>query len=253
MAIFASEALVFGATPYSNTSLIVTLFTLEAGKVRVVAKGARAPKSRLGPTLEPLTHVEAEWSSREGAELGTLRKCESRALFRRLWKEPEAMALGYRLLQTMDRLFGIHEGEAAHFRLLLAALRAIEADGKNLASIEGVFFIMLLARVGLSPRLGYCDDCRKKAGAEAAVLDIAAGELRCRDCPRQVEQGMRLRPGAIATIGAALAQPEEKLAAIRILPSLQDEVIRAGRRFLAFHSGHPSLSFPGRDAPGSGD
>lgn len=253
MAIFASEALVFGATPYSNTSLIVTLFTPGSGKVRVVAKGARSPKSRLGPALEPLTHVDVEWSLREGKELGTLRKCESRTIFRRLWKEPEAMALGYRLLQTMDRLFGIHEGEAAHFRLLLAALRAIEADGKNLASTEGVFLFMLLSRVGLSPRLGYCDECKKKAGGEAAVLDVAAGELRCRDCPRQTEQGVRLRPGAIATMAEALGQPVEKLTAIRILPSLQEEVLRAGRRFLAFHSGHPSLAFLEKKTPGNGD
>ena len=48
MAVLTDEAIVLGASPYSNTSLIVTFLTKEQGKVRLVARGVRSAKSRVG-------------------------------------------------------------------------------------------------------------------------------------------------------------------------------------------------------------
>ena len=53
MAVLTDEAIVLGARPYSNTSLIVTFLTKEQGKVRLVARGVRSAKSRVGVALEP--------------------------------------------------------------------------------------------------------------------------------------------------------------------------------------------------------
>ena len=64
MAVLTDEAIVLGARPYSNTSLIVTFLTKEQGKVRLVARGVRSAKSRLGVALEPASESHLEWSRR---------------------------------------------------------------------------------------------------------------------------------------------------------------------------------------------
>ena len=241
MAIYSDEGLVLTARAYSNTSLIVTFLTPGRGKVCAMAKGARAAKSRYGASLEPATRVEFEWSERAGAEMGTLRGCETLKVYRRLWNDFEAMTLAGRLLKRMDRLSGPHESLSDLYVLLLAAIEAVDG-GADLESIEGIFLVMLLGRMGLAPGLRYCAECGKVPGGESAALDLAQGELRCRRCPRGAGQGVRLRAGSVATMREALSLPLKKMASIKILPSLQGEVIRAGEAFLAYHAGVPALT-----------
>jgi len=247
VSIHADEAIVLSATPYANTSLIVGFLARRGGKVKLVAKGVRAAKSRLGVSLEPATHVHLEWSQRAGADLGTLRKCESLTVFRRLWEDFEAMQMAGRLLKTVDRLLGVGEGEEEHFALLRAALSAAGAGGSP-GSVEGVFLVMLLQRLGLAPALRYCRECTKRVGREAALLDVAAGELRCARCPQTAAYGVRLRAGSIATIGEALKLAPESLHTVRILPTLQGEVVRAAEAFLAYHTGAARPPRPRRSA-----
>ena len=236
MSIHADEALVLGVLPYSNTSLIATLFSRKSGKLRLVARGARSPKSRIGVGLEPATHVHTEWSIRTGGDLGTLRSCETLTVFHRLWSDMEAMTLAGRLLKMVDRVFGVSEGEEAHFELLSAALEAIEGGG-DLESIEALFMAALLDRLGLAPGLTYCLSCDKKPGAETAGLDLASGELRCGRCPLPAAQTMRLRAGAIKTLKEVMTIEAGKIRSVQIHASLCREIIGAASAFLAFHTG----------------
>ena len=52
-----TEGVVLGGIRFRETSKIVTLYTRDRGKLRLVAKGALRPKSRLVGHLEPITHV----------------------------------------------------------------------------------------------------------------------------------------------------------------------------------------------------
>jgi len=247
VSIHEDEAIVLGARPYSNTSLIAALLTRGSGKVRLVAKGVRSPKSRAGVSLEPATHVHLEWFASPRRELGTLRKCETIAVFRRLWEDFEAMQAAGRLLHAVDRVLGLHEGEESHFGLLLAALGAL-GEGHGPGSVESLFLVLLLQGLGLAPALRYCAECGKTPGGEAALLDTAAGELRCRRCPLAPAQGVRLRAGAIATLLEALRLGPKCLKTLQVLPSLQPEVRQAAEAFLAYHTG-ASFSPKKREAP----
>ncbi len=50
-------AYVLQARPYSDTSLLLELFTLRDGRIGAVARGARAPRSRLRGVLQPFVPV----------------------------------------------------------------------------------------------------------------------------------------------------------------------------------------------------
>ncbi|MBI3129131.1 MAG: DNA repair protein RecO [Candidatus Tectomicrobia bacterium] len=236
MGIREDEAVVLGAAPYSNTSLIVSLLTRGAGKVRLVAKGVRSPKSRVGVGLEPATRVHLEWFENPRREMGTLRKCETIAVHRRLWEDLEAMRAAGRMLGAVDRVLGPHEGDEGLFGLLGAALGALD-EGMAPGGLEALFPVVLLQALGLEPALAYCPECAKTPGGEAAMLDAASGELRCRRCPLAPTQGIRLRAGAIATLQEALRLGPKSLRSLQVLPSLQPEVRQAAEAFLAYHTG----------------
>ena len=242
MSIQTDEAVILGTSPYSNTSLIATFFARKEGKIRVVARGARSPKSKIGVGLEPATRVQAEWSMAPGKDLGMLRYCETISVLSGLWSDIEAMQCAARILKTVDKIFGVHEGSEEHFDWTMAALEALGA-GVDAGSLEALYISGLLTRLGIAPALGYCEACTKTPGSERAALDLEAGELRCGSCKLPAGQAIRLRAGAIPALGEGMKIGAEKIRSIKFYPSIQDEIIQAARALISFHVG---VSLPAR-------
>lgn len=244
LAILSDEAIVLGARPYANTSLIVTFLTRGRGKVRLVAKGARGAKSRAGVGLEPASASHLEWHQRGGADLGTMRKCETTRVYQRLWRDYAAMRTASRLLRILDATLGVGEGEAEHYGLLRLALEALDAGGRT-ASMEGVFLLRLLKTAGLRPGLAYCAACEQPPGSGAVRLDLATGELRCARCPQPPAQGVGLRTGAVAAMREVLALPPERCFSVQFTASMRAEILRCAEAFWQYHGGKPLPRRPG--------
>jgi len=65
-----AECIVLHRRPWRETSLIVEVLARDYGRVALVAKGARRPKSRWSGLLEPLGRVSLSWQGR--GEMQTL-------------------------------------------------------------------------------------------------------------------------------------------------------------------------------------
>ena len=60
--------------PYSETSQIINLFTQKYGRVDLIAKGSKRPKSKFKSFLQPFLPIRVSWSGR--SQLKTLREIE---------------------------------------------------------------------------------------------------------------------------------------------------------------------------------
>lgn len=73
----ASAGYVLHSRPYRESSLLVDLLTLEQGRISVVARGARRPRSRLRSSLQPFQALQLGWHGRhELKNLGTVESVE---------------------------------------------------------------------------------------------------------------------------------------------------------------------------------
>ena len=61
--------------PYSETSQILNLFSKNYGRVDVIAKGSKRPKSKFRSFMQPFMPLNASWSGR--SQLKTLRNIEA--------------------------------------------------------------------------------------------------------------------------------------------------------------------------------
>ncbi|STQ79125.1 Recombination protein O [Hafnia alvei] len=68
------RAFVLHGRPYSETSLLLDLFTEGHGRVRLLAKGARSKRSSLKGALQPFTPLLVRWGGK--GEVKTLRNAE---------------------------------------------------------------------------------------------------------------------------------------------------------------------------------
>jgi DNA repair protein RecO (recombination protein O) len=235
--IATDRGLVLRSYALGETSKIVCILGLEHGRLRLVAHGGRAARSRFGASLEPGNEVEIVYSQGPNRELGTLRE----ASLRRAWlagsRRLEPLAAGLAALELLDRLVPEGATEPGLGLETVAALTALRdsADRAGALHIFYAFEIRLLGRLGLRPTLAACAECDGVPGECSGVLDLEAGAFRCRQCAGSGPGRLGVSAD-LARLLAALARLElTQVAALESSPRLRRQAGICLHRLLTAH------------------
>ena len=144
-------AFVLHTYPYKETSVIVEAFTEHFGRVAMVAKGAKRPRSELRGVLQAFQPLALSWAGT--AEVKTLVKAEWRGGL----PLPRGAALlcGFYLNELLLKLLpreDPHPGLWREYRNALAALNEDAAPSAQAATLRR-FELHLLAELGYGPPL----------------------------------------------------------------------------------------------------
>ena len=122
--------------PFAEADKLVTLFSREHGKLRVVAKGARRVPSRLGGKVESFTYSDCFIA--KGRSLDILSQCEVLETFQSIRDDERLLKVGYYMLKLVDA--GTVEGQQNPelFDLLLMGLTALKQK-KDVRLVERRF------------------------------------------------------------------------------------------------------------------
>lgn len=155
------EGIILRTFPYGESNKIVTLFTREAGKITVMARGAKKPRSRLGAVTQPFTY--GAFLIRKGRGMGTLSQGEPIESMRHIREVLEATAYASYIVELVDRLTEENERMAGIYDLLLEALQAIN-EGFDPEAIALFVEWKMLPVAGIHPILHECANCRATEG-----------------------------------------------------------------------------------------
>ena len=136
-------AFVLHAYPYRETSAIVEAFTSSFGRVAMVARGARRPRSELRGLLQGFQPLLLSWSGQH--ELKTLHKAEWRGGLPRVGGS--ALLCGFYLNELLLKLLpreDPHPQLFADYEVALADL----ASGRDQAMVLRRFEVRLVAQLG---------------------------------------------------------------------------------------------------------
>jgi DNA repair protein RecO (recombination protein O) len=139
---------VLHAYPYKETSLIVEAFTRRFGRVGLLARGARRPRSMMRGVLLAFHPLRMTWSA--SAELGTLMSAE--------WGGGQAclsgigLMCGFYINELLLRLMPRDDPHEALFDAYGAALARLAAGERQAAVLRG-FERRMLAELGYAPVL----------------------------------------------------------------------------------------------------
>lgn len=182
---------------------IVTLFTLERGKLDGVAKGVRRPRSHLSGRLEFFN--ECDFLMHRGRTLEVIVSAE---ICYSPWSnlvEPERYAVGAVIAELIDAFCEPDLALPDVYELLTGAIAALVGSSAP-RTILPRFSLRLLAMLGIAPPLTTCVHCGNTLagtvwvdGQAGGLIDAACRE-RWRDLPELTEGDLQnLR---------ALAQPK---------------------------------------------
>lgn len=142
-------AFLLSLKPYRDSSQLLEAFSLRHGRIGLVARGARGPKSRLRGVLQPFTPLLLSWSQR--GELGSLQAAEAEAYSTVL--TGERVFYGWYLNELLLRLLQRHDPHPALYAIYTALLPELAGSEAQAQAALRVFEKRLLAELGYGLRL----------------------------------------------------------------------------------------------------
>jgi DNA repair protein RecO (recombination protein O) len=179
-----SDAIVIRSVAWSETSLIVTLFTRSFGKVSAVAKGARRLKSPFETSLDLLAKSETVFILKSSETLDILTESKLIRRFRSGQRSLLAWNCGFYLAELVFSLTENHLAMPHVFDALDLSLEKLDEMGEP-AKIVLSFEMEFLRELGHLPSFELCAGCGNsvQSGRNRRYLfGIEAGGLLCDRC-----------------------------------------------------------------------
>lgn len=207
MASRRSQALVLRTVEVFETSLVVTLFTRELGKLTALAKGARRLKSPFQGGLDLLGVSDIVLIPKATEALDLLTEAAPVERFASLRRDLAALYAGYYLAELLSDLTDVHDPHPKLFDSARVTLRHL-GDARLRPRRVLRFELSCLRELGLSPSLGACANCGTPLdpSARSTGFAAAAGGVLCRDCRPGQPNVLTLSPETLETI-RMLASP----------------------------------------------
>lgn len=194
MAIRKTEAFVIKTQPFRSSSLIVTMFSREFGKLKGIAKGVRKEREMRGALFELFTHVDIVFYEKTRSDLHLISDAAIIDSFDVLRTRLDTITYASYFSELVEVLTEIQDPHASVFELLDVAFRYLPAlPGEKIARL---FEIKLLNEIGWLPHLDNCLQCRVPV-PEKGCFSVSQGGVLCTSCARSVGDSKVLSPEAL--------------------------------------------------------
>lgn len=164
---------------FGEADRIITIFTPERGKLRVIAKGARKPLSRTGRCLEFFTRCSLLLA--KGRELDVVSDASAIEQFDRLRTDLSAFGHASHMVELLNRLTEDRQENEGAYTLLSNSLQLL-ADGVNPWLVTRHYEWALLALSGHRPEIYQCVVCTNELQAVPNGWSNRLGGVVCPLC-----------------------------------------------------------------------
>jgi DNA repair protein RecO (recombination protein O) len=225
-------AIVLRSYRVGEADKVVVFFTLEMGKVRGIAKGARRARSRFGGSLEVGNEVELTFFEKEGRDLSSVDRCDIvRSRFSQLGDPILATTLGY-ITDLADAFLPERETNKRIYRLLRAAIFALSSP-ESAETGARYFEAWLLRLSGVYPLRRNCPSCGKLLRPLGAWFSFDERRITCRACREELPRGFPLSSDSLAFLDDVWRLPPDKIDAAR--PKVLSELNEFHYRLMQEH------------------
>jgi DNA repair protein RecO (recombination protein O) len=171
------EGIIIRTTDYGETNKIITLYTREWGKIGVMARGAKKPKSRLSSITQLFTH--GYFLVQRGTGLGTVQQGEMITSFRSIGEDIFLTAYASYIVELTDKCTEDKKANPFHFELLFQTLNYMN-EGFEPDILMNIYEMKMLNVLGMNPILNQCSVCGSTDGHFS--FSIREGGFICHRC-----------------------------------------------------------------------
>ncbi|MDD5422950.1 MAG: DNA repair protein RecO [Candidatus Omnitrophota bacterium] len=234
MSIQKSEGILLRSQDLRETSLILTFYTRDFGKIKGIVRGVRGSRAQCGGgSFEIFAHDEVVFYERKRSEIFTISQCDLLEFFSPVRESLERLSYAGYIVELLDSVTSVGDKNPDVFALLLNSLKLLsgESSAKRVARI---FEIKLLHILGLMPTLEICANCGQKVIADAR-FSFRHGGLICKNCYDSDKEAKPFLPGTARFIEYIRSSPFERVARVKVAAEVGKELESMLRKFLDYH------------------
>lgn len=228
MSLTRGTAIVLRIRDFSESDLIVTLFTEDWGRRAMIAKGARGLRSKFGGVFDLLNGVEVVFY--EKPRLDFVGQAALLDPHLGLKGNLEAVTEALSVCRLLERLLPLHQREEHAYELFRRFLALLESGELPADRLQLAATLKLISILGHRPNLTACGRCKRRDGPFTFVP--AQGGLRCEACGAR--EGIPITVGLARSLEALLTSPLERAGRLRLSP----ENLQSARAVLAAYIDH---------------
>lgn len=198
------QGIILNTRDIAEADRIYTLYTKEAGKVRVVGKGVRRPRAKLAGFLEPVTWSQISVVQKRG--LGKITGAVPVNNFSRVKSDFSLLEQVFFVFQSLDKLASEQEKDEAVFDLLVSYLECLEnmsqedTENEKPGLLTCAFLTKLLGELGYQIEVRHCVHCERALSPSNNYFSAAQGGALCRKCCALEKSKVAVSDGAIKLI-----------------------------------------------------
>jgi DNA repair protein RecO (recombination protein O) len=204
---------------------MLTVFSPERGKMQVLARGCRKPKSRLLAASQLFCY--ADYMFVRSKEIYVLTQADIRNSFYDIRNDVERLAYGTHILYLTEEAVNYEEGNFRLFYMLLQALAYLAYGDINPEDVVHVFELKLTDILGYRPVLDRCTVCGSRIedlNTNRLYFSVSQSGIICSNCNKHVRSGYTIHKNTIQTMRFILDMDIKRLGVLRFSRLVRSEL-----------------------------
>lgn len=224
------DAIVLKSRDMREADKILTVFSLQKGKQRMVAHGAAKPNSRKRGAVQPFCY--SSLMMQRGRELDSISQAELKEAFAELRLDLDRITCAAHICELTDGFMAEGEPNQEIFVLLLSTLYVIAKGDPELALRYYEARLMWLA--GFKPDLDHCSEC---GAVLTGILVFSPGQggLICKECIPAQAYLPRFNRGTLEILKTLYRWELSKLHQLKVSGQARQELKGLLKAYIEYH------------------
>ncbi len=240
MTSISTPAIILRRVNHGDYDLIVTFFTLNNGKISMIAKFAKKSVKRFAGILELFSVLQVVCKTGRNRGLPVLQEASLKHLFSGIRSDIKKTAYAGYWVELTNKWMEEWAKQVRVYHLLQYALKKLDQGLTQEKAISILFQIKFMSLFGLSPNLSECGICGiplEKIENSRIIFDIIKGGLVCKNCSAGSSRPILLSKGTIKQLFWIENNDLKKAERIKFTPFALQESEKFLEAFVPYHLG----------------
>lgn len=240
MPAFSTPAIMLRRIEFGDYDYIITFFTLNQGKVSLIAKSAKKSAKRFSGILELFSVLDIVYGSTRGKGLPFLKEAVLKQPFAKIRADIKKTAYASYWAELINAWMEKSEKQSKLYYLFRSVLHELDLGHMPETVLSILFQMRFMAISGHSPNLRQCSICKKQLEEIAKaniIFDLTRGGLVCENCCQNISKRITLSKGTIKQLLWMDQGDLAKAKRIRFTPQALNEGLTFLEAFVPFHLG----------------
>ena len=240
MPVSSTPAIMLRRIEFGDYDYIITFFTLNQGKISVIAKSAKKSTKRFSGILELFSVLDIVYDSGRGKGLPLLKEAVLKQPFSKIRADIRKTAYASYWAELINEWMEKREKQSKLYYLFRSVLDELDLGHMPETVLSILFQMRFMAISGHSPNLRQCSICKKQLEEIKKVniiFDLTRGGLVCENCCQNISKRITLSKGTIKQLLWMDQGDLTKAKRIRFTPQALNEGLTFLEAFVPFHLG----------------